>query len=321
MIRFGLCCIFRQAPIRFRRTTARYLQTRDAAAGRHHLAELCRHNALSLQEALRFCRQAGIGAFRINSQILPLKTHPDFAYNLKDLPGGKQIEAMFRDAGRYAREHDLRTSFHPDQFILLSSPDPSVVKRSVADLVYQAEVAKWVGADVINIHAGGVYRDKKTALDRLASNVKRLPRSVRSRLTLENDDRSYTPADLLPVCRHLALPLVYDVHHHRCLPDEMDNPTATRQALATWNREPLFHLSSPANGWGKGDPRPHHENIDPKDVPPEWRELNITVEVEAKAKELAVARLMRDLGAAWGADRFHALAAGRRSRPRGNGGF
>ncbi len=295
MLRFGLCCIFREAPIRFRRTTARYLAGLDPVAGRRRLAELCRHNALSLQQALRYCHGAGIGAFRINSQILPLKTHPAFGYDLGDLPGGPEIEALFRDAGRFARDCDLRTSFHPDQFILLSSPDRQVVDRSVADLVYQAEVAEWTGADVINIHAGGAYGDKAAALARLGANVARLPERVRSRLTLENDDRSYTVADLLPVCRRLGLPLVYDVHHHRCLPDGLDEQEATRQAMATWNREPLFHLSSPAAGWGRGDPRPHHDYIDPGDVPACWRGLDITVDVEAKAKELAVARLMRDL--------------------------
>jgi UV DNA damage endonuclease len=295
MIRFGLCCIFRQEPIRFRRTTARHLSTLAPAAGRRHLADICRHNARNLQQALAYCHGTGIGAFRINSQILPLKTHPGFAYDLSDLPGGRDIASMFRDAGRYARRHDIRTSFHPDQFILLSSPDRQVVARSVADLVYQAEVAEWTGADVINIHAGGVYGDKPAALARLAANVGALPEMVRRRLTLENDDRSYTPSDLLPVCHSLHLPLVYDVHHHRCLPDGLDENAVTRKAMATWDREPLFHLSSPAAGWGGKDPRPHHDYIDAADMPPCWRGLEITVEVEAKAKELAVTRLMQDL--------------------------
>jgi UV DNA damage endonuclease len=301
MIRFGLCCIFRDEPIRFRRTTARFPGSLSPADGRRRLADLCRRSASSLQQALAYCRGAGIGAFRINSQILPLKTHPDFGYAVADLPGGPEIESLFREAGRFARDHDIRTSFHPDQFILLSSPERQVVDRSVADLVYQAEVAEWTGADVINIHAGGVYGDKPGALARLAAHVARLPDMVRRRPTLENDDRSYTPADLLPVCRQLDLPLVYDVHHHRCLPDGLDEETATRRAMATWNREPLFHLSIPAAGWGGKDPRPHHDYIDAADMPACWCHLDITVEVEAKAKELAVARLMQDLARADGA--------------------
>jgi len=177
----------------------------------------------------------------------------------------------------------------------LSSPDSGVVQRSVADLAYQAQVAEWVNADVINIHAGGVYGDKPSALSRLTAAVESLPDPVRKRLTLENDDRSYTPQDLLPVCTALNVPLVYDVHHHRCLPDGLIIESATDQSLKTWNREPLFHISSPRDGWTGPDPRKHHDYIDIHDLPNDWRSMDITVEVEAKAKELAIKKLMTDL--------------------------
>jgi UV DNA damage endonuclease len=72
---------------------------------------------------------------------------------------------------------------------------------------------------------------------------------------------------------------------------------ATTAALETWRREPLFHLSSPLNGWHGGDARPHHDLIDPADFPCEWRHLEVTVEVEAKAKETAVLKLARELPA------------------------
>jgi UV DNA damage endonuclease len=120
-------------------------------------------------------------------------------------------------------------------------------------------------------------------------------------LTLENDDRVYTPADLLPVCRQAGVALVYDVHHHRCLADGKSVPQTTQAVLSTWNREPLFHLSSPVNGWEKGPCRPHHDFIDPVDFPDCWRDLAITVDVEAKAKELAVLKLRQELRS-WGLD-------------------
>ena len=189
----------------------------------------------------------------------------------------------------------MRLTFHPDQFILLSAPDPEITRKSVADLVYQAEVAEWVNADVINIHAGGAYGDKPAALARLAATLSTLPKNVRKRLTLENDDRVYTPADLLPFCRENGVPFVYDVHHHRCLPDGLTEEEVTRQAAATWNREPLFHVSTPREGYGTKNPRPHHDYIKPSDFPAAWHGLDVTVEVEAKAKEAAVARLRRAL--------------------------
>jgi len=294
MIRFGLCCIFRKEPIKFRRTTAKYLQAFHRNQQLKYLDEIFLHNAHSLNKALRYCRDHDIKDFRINSQILPLKTHPDIGYSMEDLPFHDQIIQTFKDCGRFCQKHDIRTTFHPDQFILLSSPSSEVVQRSVADLIYQAEVAGWVNADVINIHGGGAYGNKSASLHHLRKQIDQLPEAVRSRLTLENDDRVYAPKDLLPVCRDMNIPLVYDVHHHRCLPDGSSVEATTELAVSTWNREPLFHLSSPKYGWESGKPRNHHDYIDANDFPSCWTNLDITVEVEAKAKELAVLKLKQD---------------------------
>jgi UV DNA damage endonuclease len=295
MIRFGLCCIFRKEFIKFRRTTAKYLQAFHRNQQLEYIAEICLHNAHTLHKVLGYCCDHDIKNFRINNQILPLKTHPDIGYSMEDLPAHDQIIQTFKDCGRFCRKYDIRTTFHPDQFILLSSPSSEVVQRSIADLIYQTEMAGWVNADVINIHGGGAYGNKSESLGRLRKRIEQLPERVRSRLTLENDDRVYTPKDLLPVCRDLAIPLVYDVHHHRCLPDGKSVEATTELALGTWSREPLFHLSSPRDGWDSGKPGSHHDYIDAGDFPGCWTNLDITVEVEAKAKELAVLKLRQDL--------------------------
>jgi UV DNA damage endonuclease len=46
--------------------------------------------------------------------------------------------------------------------VVLNSTRPEVVASSIAELEYQAQVASWVNADVINIHAGGAYGNKST---------------------------------------------------------------------------------------------------------------------------------------------------------------
>ena len=267
----------------------------ERTAALEKLARLCRENALALQSSLEFCAANAIGCFRINSQILPLKTHPECGYEMSDLPEGDQIIKLFQECGSFAREHDIRTCFHPDQFVVLNSPRPDVVERSIAELEYQSEVSEWVNADVVNIHGGGGYGDKTAALKRFAKNVKRLSRRVRSRLTVENDDKTYTPSDLLPLCQATGIPLVYDAHHHRCLSDELSIEEATAQALRTWNREPLFLISSPLEGWQGPKPNRHHDFIDIQDFPQCWKGLELTVEVEAKVKERAVLKLMRSL--------------------------
>ncbi|HEY5914587.1 MAG TPA: UV DNA damage repair endonuclease UvsE [Verrucomicrobiae bacterium] len=291
-LRLGLCCQFARAPIKFRTTTATAMMRLPRADRLSRLADLCRLNADALLASLNYCAQHGIGAFRINSQILPVKTHPQVGYDLRELPQGEGIIARFRECGAFARRHAVRLSFHPDQFVVLNSPNAKTLLHSLAELNYQAEVAEWVGADTINIHAGGAYGDKIAALRTLRVNIERLPVPVRSRLTLENDDRIFTPANLLPVCRDVGVPLVYDVHHHRCLADGLTVEAATERVAETWNREPLFHISSPLEGWRGPRPERHHDFITPSDFPKAWRHCDLTVEVEAKSKELAVLRLL-----------------------------
>lgn len=291
-LRLGLCCIFRKAGIKFRTATARGVSRLTKSERERKIADLCRHNAQALGSAIEYCQSHGIGCFRINSQILPLKTHPDFGYSLANLPGGVEIIDLFVAAGKMATRMGVRLTMHPDQFVVLNSPRPSVLTSSLAELEYQAEFAEWTGVDVINIHGGGAYGDKEYALNRLASGVNRLSTAARNRLTLENDDRTYTPRELLSFCRQVGIPFVYDIHHHRCLPDGLTIEEVTHRARKTWhNREQLCHLSSPRDGWQAANPRYHHDYIDLDDIPKCWFELPMTIEIEAKAKELAVEKL------------------------------
>ena len=295
MIRLGLCCLFRDQPIKFVTTTATSIgkmKRHDALA---KLGRLCMENADALLAALKFCADNGIGCFRVNSQILPIKTHPACGYEVDDLPEHDEIVRRFKACGTFVKKQKLRTCFHPDQFVVMNSPRLNVVEASIRELEYQSEVAEWIGADVVNIHGGGAYGDKPKALADFARNLDRLSSRVRSRLTVENDDTTYTPADLLPICKATGIPLVYDVNHHRCNPDGLSVEQATRKALATWDREPMFHISSPIEGWDGPKPERHHDSIDVTDFPNCWRRKKITVEVEAKAKELAVLKLKNEL--------------------------
>lgn len=297
-LRFGLCCIFRQEPIKYRQVTAKTLHSSPRKKQLERLSEICLHNVRSLQESLQFVADQGIGAFRILSPFFPRYTHPEVGYRLDDLPAEEEIHHRFAKIRQFRQANDIRLSFHPDQFNVLSSPRTEVVKKTIKELEYQGLLADLVDAEVINLHAGGAYGDKQQALARLQKNIELLPESVRSRLTLENDDVSYTPTDLFPVCEELNIPMVYDVHHHRCLPDELSEEAATVATVALWNRldrEPYFHLSSPKNGWNNDSPKPHADYIDPVDFPSCWKGITATIDVEAKAKELAVMQLMKNL--------------------------
>jgi UV DNA damage endonuclease len=297
-MRFGLCCLFKAEKITFRTTTARILAALPRQAQLAKISAICLANATSLLQAVQAVDRLGIGAFRVSSPLLPRMTHPEVGYDLEDLVDMDAISALFAATKDFAAVRGIRLSLHPDQFVVLSSPRPEVVANSRRELEYHGFLAAALGAEVINIHAGGVYGDKNLALDNFTRAFSELSPQVAGCLTLENDDVSYTVADLLPLCEKLAIPLVYDVHHHRCNPDGLTVEEATRLAAATWRgrgQEQYCHLSSPRAGWGKGDPKPHADYIDLADFPSCWRGLSMTVDIEAKAKELAVLRLMGEL--------------------------
>jgi len=296
VVRWGLCCQFLDAPIKFRSATHRYVSTLTPKARRDYLGAIARDNAGALLAAVRHCHTLGIGAFRVNSQVLPLGTHPVSGYSLDRIDRTGEARRTFLEAAVLAKQLDVRLSFHPDQFVVLNSEREAVVESSLQEVEFQAEIAELVGADVIVLHGGGAAGGKQAALARLARGVERLSRRARGRLALENDDRIFAPADLLPLCERLAIPFVYDVHHHRCNGDGLSERAVTARAIATWGeRQPYFHISSPREGWHGGDPRPHADYIDPADVPKAWISLDLSVDVEAKAKERAVLALMAQL--------------------------
>lgn len=285
-------------PIRFRTTTARHASTLRAHARARLFNDLALHNAASLIAAIGWCAGHGIGAFRITSSFLPLFTHPDVSWKLAGA-AGSGVGAALRVADARRRAADVRLSFHPDQFVVPGSAKPAVVDASLAELEYMAEIAELIGAEQMTIHGGGAHGGKRASLERLAAGLTRLSPRARARVVLENDDRVYTVEDLLPICERLEVPLVYDVHHHRCNPDRLSIERATELAAETFSgREPWAHLSSPALGWNGADPRPHADYIRPRDVPACWLGRTLTIDVEAKAKERAVLRLRRWLNRA-----------------------
>src|SRR4051812_43839729 len=98
-LRWGLCCQFLDAPIGFRTATHGYVSRLDSRVAREYLAEIAAHNADVLAAAVERCHELGIGAFRVNSQVLPLATHPITGYTLERLDSTGAIAGAFEWAG------------------------------------------------------------------------------------------------------------------------------------------------------------------------------------------------------------------------------
>lgn len=298
MITCGLCCLFVGEPVKFRTLTCNSIRRTMREEQLAKISQVCLHNSRTLVDALVAADRLDIRAFRISSQLFPLFTHPECGYTPGMLPDCDAILSAMSEAAEFAKKKSIRLSFHPDQFVIPASPKPEVAAASIRELEYHNTLADLVGAEEINIHMGGVYGDKSVVLERFKNVFRTLPESLRTKLTLENDDISYTPSDLIPVCRELGIPFVYDVHHHRCNPDGMSEDKATALCAGTWEKRgktPHFHISSPKNGCDAGNPRPHADFINPADFPECWFGLDAVADIEAKAKEKAIIRLRGDM--------------------------
>jgi UV DNA damage endonuclease len=226
-------------------------------------------------------------------------------YTLDDLEPAHAIRRAWVAAGELARARGVRLSFHPDQFVVLNSEREEVVASSIRELEHQAVIAELIGADVLCLHVGGVTGGVEAAVARFERGLERVSGRVRERLAIENDDRLFSPREIHRLHERTGLPFIYDAHHHRCHPDGLTVTEATALMVESWNgREPYAHLSSPRDGWGASNPRPHAAYVDPADVPDAWLALpRITVDVEAKDKERAVVEVKRAVeGAAAGAE-------------------
>jgi UV DNA damage endonuclease len=304
MVRLGLCCSFLEQPIKFRTAQVTGSLKLPRSEFLTKMGILIEKNADALLQSLDFCNQKSLGSFRVTSYFFPLMSHKELTYQIEELPNKDLVLDKLMICREFAKTNGIRMGFHPDQFTLLNTFNVPGLENSVRDLEVQALAAEFLGADTVNIHGGSSKPSKKEALERLRVNIQLLSDRARSRLTLENDDKTFTPQDLYSLCLEEGIPLVYDVHHHRCNPDIWNVEEASARAAETWgDREPLFHISSPREGWKANNRRPHHDYIDSSDWPLEWNFRKYTVEVEAKAKELAVLALQKYLDGSYASNK------------------
>jgi UV DNA damage endonuclease len=156
---------------------------------------------------------------------------------------------------------------HPDQFVLLNAPAPDIVTSSIRELEYHATVLDSLSLDTsakIQIHAGGVYDDKRAGMRRFAESFRRLDSRVRRRLVVENDDMRYTLSECLALHEMTGAPVLLDTFHHEVNCSGEGLGEALRRAGATWSRTdgpPMIDYSSQEPGHKRGT---HVREIDSK---------------------------------------------------------
>ena len=275
-------------------TTGRTLRLANLA-NEERLTAAITANLADLEAILRWNVAHDIRFFRIASSLIPFASHAEFRLDWR-----QRFAAPLERIAAYAAEHDLRLSMHPGQYTVLNAVKAHVVENALAELEYHAHVLEAVTgeAGTITLHVGGAYGDRDAAKVRAVQTAKRLSERALARLTLEHDDTVFDLDDTLEVADALGLPVVFDIHHHRChhrRPAWRDDlPELVGRALTTWGaRVPKAHVSTART---PGD-RAHADHIDDADLDLALEILAdvggddpIDLMLEAKAKEAAVLR-------------------------------
>ena len=281
-------------------TVTHFQKIIDREAG---LRKLTRIAAENLQNTVRVMRHAvahDLRVYRLTSKIVPLLGHE----LTKGWDFWGKLGPEFEEVGKFAREHEMRLSFHPDHYTLLNSKSEEVIENSIADLERHVKMFELMGLDErakLVMHVGGSFKDKAESLQRFQDTWARVPEAVQRRITLENDDKTYTALETLTLCETLGIPMVLDIHHHRCNPGAEDLRDLVPRIFRLWEPTglvPKIHVSTPKS---EDDIRSHADFIALEDLLPflelarEVGDTDLDIMVEAKQKDESAMRLARDL--------------------------
>ena len=285
----GLVCITASETVRFRALTRKRLLLLNDVEQQEVLRKLYSDNLQRLGIAIDFCLAENIRLYRLTSKLFP------FA----DEPLGEAILDEFKETlaqiGERVNESGIRLVIHPDQFVVLSSEKPEVIENSIKilqthartlDLLKQSQ-SPW---NPMEIHGG-----KSNQSERLIKVIEGLPQPIRSRLALENDEYAYSASEILDICKAANVPMVFDAHHHVIHEglSSYDDPSVGEMLLAargTWP-VPEWQMVHISNGQEFFGDKRHSDLI--TDMPISYRQAP-WIEIEAKQKEIAIAKLKKE---------------------------
>lgn len=264
--------------------------------GLSYVSELALKNISDLKRILEYNISKNIFIYRMSSDMFPCIGF----YNLKDLPNFGLISDKMKDIGDFIKSNAIRTSFHPSHFNVLASENPDVVTKTVDELNKHSELMDLMKLEQshyypINIHINTTQPTRELAADRFCKGFELLSDSCKKRLTIENDDKeSQYSVKILHelVYQKIGVPIVFDQFHFLYGPPDQTMEDALKLALSTWKVKPLTHMSS-----SKQIEDPKAKNTAHADYIYESIQTfgqDFDIEIEAKAKDLAVIRYRKN---------------------------
>lgn len=224
------------------------------------LHEIIASNLQGLQANIIYSIESDLLFYRVRSDIVPFASHIICKENWQN-----NFKETFAAIGEFIRKSNMRISMHPDQFVVINSPNSQTVRNSIAELKYHADMQMLLGLNEqhkLQIHVGGVYGDKAASIQRFIENFKTMPEEVQERLVIENDDRLFTVNDCYSIYETIGTPILFDNFHFTLNNNGEDMKTAMKKCFSTWAEKdgvPMTDYSSQQEGQRIGR---HSDEID-----------------------------------------------------------
>lgn len=264
---------------------------RLASYSDRRLFKTLQNNIMCLYKIFEYNVSHNMLFFRISSDLVPFASHPICTY-----PWQKTFNKEFHKIGILIKKYKMRISMHPDQFILINSPNIDIYNKSVRELIYHAEILDLMCLDnsaKIQIHVGGIYGNKEQASKRFVKRYKDLSKTIKKRLVIENDHKLYTASDCLNISGQTGIPVLFDVFHNSVHPSSFDFIYLLKKTAGTWKKNdgiPMIDYSSQQEGKTAGT---HTESIDIKHFKnflKQSKTFNFDIMLEIKDKEKSAAK-------------------------------
>ncbi len=264
------------------------------------LRDLILSNLAGMKTIIEWNVKKGIRLYRISSMVIPFASH-----DVNKIAWWNEYRDNIADIGKIIRSSGIRVSMHPGQYVNINSPSMEVVNFSIKELDYHAKFMDLLGLDNthrIILHIGGAYGDKAMSMKRFIDVYDVLPENIKSRLIIENDDKTYNVWDLLSVSSRTGIPIVFDILHHQVnnggQEKDKDIKSILEKCFDTWNvgtGVPKIHFSTQKIGAKYGV---HADAADINllmEIYCEFINNDFDIMIETKNKEISVLKVMKVL--------------------------